>query len=137
VRNRIATVLRVRALAERHAARVLAGAERDVRAAERLVAHRRATAHPPPAAVSLRPVELRALELQRLAGHELVTEALGEEAAAHERRAALARAWSLASMRRRSAEQLAERRADAVAAAARAAADSALDEAALLRWEAP
>lgn len=137
MKDRIATVLRVRTLAERRAAGALAGAEQQLRRADHLVAERRAAAATPPAAEVLRPVELRALELQRLARHELVEAALSDRESIESRRAELARAWTLASVHRRSAERLAERRHDIAVAAVRAAADRALDEAALLRWEAP
>lgn len=135
MKGRIATVLRVRTLAERRAAGALANAECEVRQADQLLARRRADASVPPAVGVLRPLQLRALELQRLARHELVEAALSDRDLSEAQRAELAHAWTLASVRRRSAERLDERRSVLAAAAARAAADRALDEAALLRWE--
>lgn len=133
MRHRLGTVLRLRGIAERQAAGALAGAQRDLRQAEELVAQRcAATAATPLAGAPLSPLQLRALELQRLAGHDLVQAAVSARDEADERRGELARAWSLASTRRRSVERLDERRSAEAAAAARAAADRALDEIVLL-----
>lgn len=136
MKDRIATVLRVRTLSERRAAGALAGAEQELRRADELVARRRADTLVPPAEGVLRPLQLRALELQRLARHELVEAALSERELSEVQHGELARAWTLASIQRRSAERLSERRSEVMATMARTAADRALDEAALLRWEA-
>lgn len=136
--GRLAAVLRVRALAERAAIGALAHGERDLRRAEAAVAERRAAyrARPAPGG-PLDPVALRALQLQGLGAHDLVRAAVEDRDAVALRRDDLERAWSLASVRRKSAERLAERRAAEAVAAARSAEQHALDELAVLRRRLP
>jgi hypothetical protein len=132
--SRLATVLRVRALQERRALGHVAGAERALHEARDLLAKRTASvAGLAPPHRSLTPLELRVLELQGLAQHDLVRDARGEVELADDRHQELVRAWSLASMRRKSVERLAETRAAETAVVARRAADRALDESVLLR----
>jgi hypothetical protein len=134
MKDRIKTVLRIRALAERRALGKVAAAEKEVRAAEALVAERRqayfARQH---VGRPVSPLQLRALGLQGIAAHDLVQDAMGECDLTHERRAELVQAWSLTSIQRKSVERLAERRVIERVNTARTAAERALDEAVLLR----
>jgi hypothetical protein len=133
--SRFRSVLRVRELAERRALGEAAAAQRDVRSAAEARAARveALAAAVQPAGRALTPLELRTLQLRGLAAHDLVVDAVSEVELAEERHAELVRAWSLASVQRRSVERLAERRRIEAAVAARQAADKALDEIVLLR----
>lgn len=135
--NRIATVLRIRALTERLAIGALAKGQQEAARAEQLVAERRAAAQVRQPRTTLTPLHLRALQLQGLAGHELVADAVVLRDQADGRVAQLQVERSQASMRRKSVERLAERRGAEAAIAARSAADRALDEAAVLRRRVP
>lgn len=134
--ERIGAVVRVRRILERRALGGVAEGQQALREADGVVEDRR-QAHlaRPTGPVELDATTLRALQLQGLGSHELVEAAEGARAVAEHRVEELRRAWSLASVRRKSVERLAERRAHEEAAAAERAAARALDELVLQRRE--
>lgn len=136
--SRLHTVRRLRELEERRALGAAAGAERSLSAARQVAADRvdaLRTLTPP--ARPLDVMELRVLQLQGLAGHDLVLDAQADVDLAQDRHAELVRAWSMASVRRKSVERLEESRAAEAAVEARRASDQAMDETVLLRWRSP
>lgn len=136
--GRLSSVLRIRTLAERRAMGQVAAARRDLAAARDRLALRVEAARPAvPTTRSLTPLQLRVLELQGLAHHDLVLDAISEVELGEDRCAELARAWSHASVQRKSVERLQEQRSAIAAVESRTAADRALDEAILLRRRTP
>lgn len=135
MRDRIASVLRIRHVAERLALGAVARAERELAEAQRRVDAAReaydARQHP---VQPVTPNQLRLLELQGLAQLEIVQDTAADRDLTAERRAELQQAWALASVQRKSTERLADRRAEERAVTARRAADRALDEVVVLRW---
>jgi hypothetical protein len=132
--GRLRSVLRIRELAERRALGERAEAEHGAEAARRRMAARldELQALTPPHR-ALTPLELGVLRLQGLAQHDLVLAATAEAELAEEHLAEVRRAWSLASVQRKSVERLVEQHRVDAAIEARSAADRALDEVVLLR----
>lgn len=132
-KNRLAAVLRLRALAERKARGELAHAEREVALSEEMLARRREAPLPEFPAESLTPLQLRALSLQGVRSHELLQQAAAEAERTRAARDEKHDHWSQASKEHKSAERLDERRRTQIAEQARIAAERALDEMVVLR----
>lgn len=132
--DRLHSVLRLRELAERTARGATAQGQRRVDVARERVAERvdAVRALVPPDR-PLGAAELRVLQLQGLAQHDLVVAALADVDVAEHDLVELRRAWSLASVQRKSVERLVEQRRVEAAVEARKAADRALDEVVLLQ----
>lgn len=132
--SRLRTVERVREILERRALGRYgrARAEAARRAEQREEAQRAYRARPaPPPTVS--PAELHALQLQGQAAHEIVRDTLRTEELAKEREDELQRAWSMASIDRKSVERAADRRDEETSLRAARAAERSLDELAVAR----
>lgn len=132
-RNRLAAVLRLRALAERKARGELAHAERELQLAQEMLRRRVETPRPEMPAELLSPLQLRALAMQGLRSHELLQEAAAEAERNRKLRDEAQQHWSDASREHKSAERLDERRRTQIAEQARVAAERALDEMVVLR----
>lgn len=134
-RDRIATVLRVRSVQERQAQAAAARAAADEVAADAALAGRRdRDSRRPRPRGELSPLQLRSLQLMGVRSRELIEEAAAVASRAAEHRDAIDAEATRASVRRRSAERLHERRREAAVHAAAAAAERALDELVTLRW---
>lgn len=132
--RRISSVLRVRRLFERRALGALAAGERRVAEAEAALERRREAyrTRPQPSA-PLSPLQLRALQLAGIGACAAVEEADAAAGEAGAERDALRAAWSQASVQRKSAQRLEERRHAAAVAAAEAVRSRALEELVTLR----
>lgn len=135
MRDRLSVVLRVRRAQERLAQARAGQAELAVRAAEREHADRVAEHASRPGPVGdVSPLTLQALRLQGLASYDAVRAAAGnEERTGADRDTALADS-AMASVRRKGAERMVERRHAVTAAIAASTAQRALDELAVARW---
>lgn len=134
MRNRLSVLQRLRAIEERRAQADAARAQRDARRAEARVGDARHHYETRPAADEmLGPVQLRALQLMGTGALEVLQEAVVARDDADEVRRGAQDALSLAAVRRKSVERLAERRMVEAARVAQAAADRALDELMILR----
>jgi len=132
-KNRLAAVLRLRALAERRARGELAHAERELQLAEEMLQRRHEAPPPERPAEVLSTLQLHALALQGVRSHELLIEAAAEVERNRLVRQDVHEHWSEASKEHKSAERLDERRRAQMADHARMAAERALDELVLLR----
>lgn len=132
-KNRLAAVLRLRALAERKARGELAHHEREVARTEEMLRRRVEAPLPEVPEDSLTPLQLRALSLQGVRSHELLQYAAAEADRTRKLREQAHDTWSEASREHKSAERLDERRRSQIAEQARIAAERALDEMVVLR----
>lgn len=134
-KDRLSVVVRLREITESRRQAELARANQALAARELAVAGARRAYEERPMAEEVRfsPVQLRALQLLGTGALEALHEANAARGEAEEERRGAADALTMATISRRSAERLSERRATEAARAAQIASERALDELVILQ----